>query len=206
MPSPYTLPPLPFGIDDLEPHYGTEQLSVHYTKHHQGYADKTAAALAGHPMEGRPILDVLRHLEEIDDPALRQTVRNVGGGLYNHEFFWKCLCPVAERVEPSAELAAALSEAFGSLGGFKEAFSAAAGKVFGSGWAWLVADVDRKLRVVTTPNQDLPAPELVPLMNIDVWEHAYYIQWQHQRPEFIKAFWEIANWAFVSENFHALAQ
>jgi Fe-Mn family superoxide dismutase len=201
---PYALAALPFALDALEPHYATEQLTVHYTKHHQGYANLTTAALAGHEMDGRPILDVLRHLGDIADPELRQKVRNVGGGLYNHEFFWNCLTPAAEREEPSAELAAALAESFGSVAAFKDAFSAAAGKVFGSGWAWLVADADRKLTVVTTPNQDLPAPELVPLMNIDVWEHAYYIQHQNRRPDFIKSFWEIANWRFVSDNFAKL--
>ncbi|KPP96140.1 MAG: superoxide dismutase, Fe-Mn family [Bacteroidetes bacterium HLUCCA01] len=197
----YTLPELPYAYDALEPHFDARTMEIHHTKHHNAYIQKVNDALAGHEMADHAIEDVLAAIDKV--PAdKKQAVINNGGGHANHTLFWTILSPNGGGT-PSGELAAAIDEAFGSFDAFKEKFANAAATRFGSGWAWLVV-ADGKLEVTSTPNQDSPVMDgKTPILGLDVWEHAYYLNYQNRRPDYISAFWNVVDWSKVSEYFKA---
>lgn len=208
---PYTLPPLPYAYDALEPHIDKMTMEIHHGKHHAGYIKNLNAALATNPdLAKLPLDGLLATLPAVSDESLRTTLRNNGGGNWNHDFFWKTLAPAEKSGKPSAELAAAIDSAFGSFDGFKTAFGEAAGKRFGSGWAWLITK-DGKLKITSTANQDNPLMKGIvpdsdlgtPLLGLDVWEHAYYLHYQNRRPDYIGAWWNIVDWPAVSARFTA---
>lgn len=198
----YSLPELPYDYDALEPHIDARTMEIHHTKHHQGYTNKVNAALEGHDFADLDIEEVLRRIDEV--PAdKKQAVINSGGGYANHNLFWSILSPNGGG-SPEGELADAINETFGSLDKLKEEFNAAAAGRFGSGWAWLSVDGSGNLVVHSTPNQDSPLMEgYTPIMGIDVWEHAYYLNYQNRRPDYISAFWNVVNWDQVAENYKA---
>jgi superoxide dismutase, Fe-Mn family len=200
----FKLPDLPYDFAALEPHIDARTMEIHYGKHHATYVAKLNAALEKHPaLAQKPVEDLLKSLDAL--PAeIRTAVRNHGGGHFNHSLFWKLMAPGAGG-SPSGALAAAIDKAFNGISGFQEQFSSAAAALFGSGWTWLVADAGRKLSVVTTPNQDSPISQgLVPLLGLDVWEHAYYLKYQNRRPDYIAAFWNVVNWRQVAANLEAV--
>jgi Fe-Mn family superoxide dismutase len=174
-------------------------MEIHHSKHHQGYTNNLNAAIAGTDLEGKSIAEILGACA--DKPA----VRNNGGGFYNHTLFWEVMSPNGGGA-PTGDLASAIDSAFGSFEGFKDTFSKAAATRFGSGWAWLCV-TDGKLEVCSTPNQDNPVMgegcEGTPILALDVWEHAYYLNYQNRRPDYIKAFFEVVDWSVVSEKFEA---
>lgn len=198
---PFALPPLGYSFDALEPWVDARTMEIHHDKHHAAYVDNLNAALGriGDPaLSGAELPWLLAHLDKVPEGE-RQAVRNHGGGHANHSLFWKLLQPGGAR-EPSGDLARALERGFGSLDGFRKAFSDAAAKRFGSGWAWLSVQPGGGLVVHSTANQDSPVSDgLRPLLGIDVWEHAYYLKYQNRRPEYIQAFWEVVNWDAVEE-------
>jgi superoxide dismutase, Fe-Mn family len=197
---PFSLPALPYDYVALEPHIDALTMEVHYTKHHQAYCDKLNAAIAGTQWEDKPIEEILQHLDELPEDR-RTAVRNHGGGYANHNLFWTLLSP--QSTAPGAELEAALTDAFGSVQDFKVRFSEQATLQFGSGWAWLVSDAGA-LRILGTANQDTPVSHgTVPLLALDVWEHAYYLRYQNRRPEYIAAFWNVVNWDEVGRRLAA---
>ena len=190
----FELPDLPYPNDALEPHIDAKTMEIHHDKHHGTYASKLSDAVAGTEMEGKSIEEILAQGAD----ALPAAVRNNGGGYYNHNLFWKWLSPQGGG-EPSGELAEAISRDFGSFDSFKEEFAAAATGQFGSGWAWLVSD-GGTLSVTSTPNQDSPMMEgKHAVLGLDVWEHAYYLNYQNKRPDYIAAFWNVVNWPKVAE-------
>ena len=195
------LPDLPYAYDALEPYIDQETMHLHHDKHHQAYVNNANAALEKHPEIGEDLHALLSDVEKI--PAdIRQALINNGGGHLNHALFWEIMSP--EKSEASAELAAAINEAFGSFEDFQAAFSAAAATRFGSGWAWLVVNKEGKLEVVSTANQDNPISDgLTPILGLDVWEHAYYVKYRNLRPDYIKAFFSVINWNKVSELYAA---
>lgn len=204
-----TLPPLPYKFDALEPHIDAMTMEIHHDKHHAGYIKNLNAALATAPdLAKQPLDQLLASLPAVSDDALRTTLRNNGGGHWNHDFFWKTLAPAETSGKPSADLAAAIDSSFGSLDAFKKSFGEAATKRFGSGWAWLILQ-DGKLKITSTANQDNPAMKGIvsdadlgtPLLGLDVWEHAYYLHYQNRRPDYIAAWWNIVNWPAVSARF-----
>lgn len=208
----YTLPVLPYAFDALEPSIDAKTMEIHHGKHHAGYVKNLNTALAGDPVLAKKSLEaLLATLPDVADEALRQTLRNNGGGHWNHRFFWEILTPEAKSGTPSPELAAAIDSAFGSMDGFKKAFSEAAAKRFGSGWAWLIVK-DGKLKITTTANQDNPLMTGLlaaddygtPLLGLDVWEHAYYLHYQNRRPDYVTAWWNVLNWSVISTNFAAM--
>lgn len=195
----YELPALPYAYDALEPHIDAKTMEIHHTKHHQAYITKANAALEGSELADLPVEELCARLGEL--PTEKQgAVRNNGGGHANHSLFWEILSPEAS--EPSAELQAAIDSAFGSMDGFKEAFSNAAATRFGSGWAWLCKNDDGSVSVTSTANQDNPYMADVeggtPILGLDVWEHAYYLNYQNRRPDYIAAFFNVVNWEKVS--------
>lgn len=194
----YSLPELPYDYDALEPHIDARTMEIHHGKHHQGYTNKVNAALEGHDFADLDIEEVLQRIDEV--PAdKKQAVINNGGGYANHKLFWTVLSPNGGGA-PTGELADAINDTFGSLDALKEKFNAAAGGQFGSGWAWLVVDGDGKLHVTSTANQDSPLMEgLTPILGVDVWEHAYYLNYQNRRPDYVQAFWNVVNWDQVAE-------
>jgi Fe-Mn family superoxide dismutase len=195
----FKLPPLGYDYDALEPHIDAETMKIHHDKHHAAYVAKLNSAVAAAPgLEKKSIEDILRSLDSAPE-AVRKDLRNQGGGHYNHMLFWQMLKKGGGK--PKGELATALDKTFGSLDKFQEQFSAAAGKVFGSGWAWLVVR-DKKLAIESTANQDSPlSTGAVPLLGVDVWEHAYYLKYQNRRPDYLKAFHNVVNWDFVSSRY-----
>lgn len=195
------LPELPYAYDALEPYIDAETMRLHHDKHHATYVANANAALEKHPELGDDLEVILAELDKI--PAdIRQAVINNGGGALNHSLFWELLSP--EKQEPTADLLAAIEEAFGSFEDFKTAFTQAATTRFGSGWAWLVVNKDGKLEVTSTANQDTPLSEgKKPILALDVWEHAYYLKYRNVRPNYIKAFFDIINWAKVAELYQA---
>ncbi|MCC5926597.1 MAG: superoxide dismutase [Bacteroidetes bacterium] len=197
----YTLPELPYAYDALEPHFDAKTMEIHHTKHHNAYIQKVNDALSGHEMASHSIEDVLKNIDKV--PAdKKQAVINNGGGHANHTLFWTVIGPDAGGT-PTGELAAAIDTAFGSFDAFKEQFANAAATRFGSGWAWLVVS-NGKLEVTSTPNQDSPLMEgKTPILGLDVWEHAYYLNYQNRRPDYISAFWNVVNWNKVNEYFLA---
>ncbi|HEL0600420.1 TPA: superoxide dismutase [Streptococcus equi subsp. zooepidemicus] len=196
-----TLPDLPYAYDALEPYFDTETMTLHHDKHHATYVANTNAALEKYPELGENLEELLADVNSI--PAdIRQAVINNGGGHLNHALFWELLSP--EKQEVSADVAAAIDDAFGSFATFKEQFTAAATGRFGSGWAWLVVNKAGKLEITSTANQDTPISEgKQPILALDVWEHAYYLNYRNVRPNYIKAFFEIINWKKVSELYQA---
>ena len=197
----YEVPALPYDYNALEPHVDEATMRVHHDKHHQAYVDKANAALEGTEHDGKPVEEVLKALDSL--PADKQTAfRNNGGGHFNHSLFWETMSPDGGG-EPTGPLADAITSAFGSFDAFKEQFEAAGVARFGSGWAWLVLD-GGALKITSTANQDSPVLEgQVPLLGNDVWEHAYYLQYQNKRPDYLKAWWNVVNWPKVAERFSA---
>lgn len=200
----FTLPPLGYDYQALEPHIDAQTMEIHHTKHHQTYVDKLNAALKDHPLAGKPLTDILPALTDKDT-----AIRNNGGGHYNHAMFWQSLS--SQSVMPTkAPLADALQTAFGSPENFKQQFSDAAKTLFGSGWVWLCADANKKLFITTTPNQDNPLMKNLvktygtPLLGLDVWEHAYYLKYQNMRTDYIAAFFAIINWEVINQRFKVL--
>jgi len=190
----FELPNLPYPNDALEPHIDARTMEIHHDKHHGTYTTKLNDAVQGTELEGLSIEEILAKGAD----NLPAAVRNNGGGYYNHNLFWEWLSPQGGG-EPSGELAEAIARDFGSFDSFKEEFAAAAANRFGSGWAWLVSDGER-LSVTSTPNQDSPAMEgKQAILGLDVWEHAYYLNYQNRRPDYVKAFWNVVNWPKVSE-------
>lgn len=183
----YSLPELPYEYDALEPHFDARTMEIHHTKHHQGYTNKVNAALEGHDFADLEIEEVLRRIDEV--PAnKKQAVINNGGGYANHKLFWTILSPNGGGA-PEDELADAIQDTFGSFEKFKEEFSDAAGSRFGSGWAWLSVDGSGNLVIHSTPNQDSPLMDgYTPILGLDVWEHAYYLNYQNRRPDYISSF------------------
>jgi superoxide dismutase, Fe-Mn family len=196
----YSLPDLPYDFKALEPHIDARTMEIHHGKHHATYVSKLNAALEKHPeLAAKPLEALLKGLDSLPT-EVRTPVRNHGGGHFNHSLFWKIMAPGAGG-NPAGALAAAIDKAFGSVAGFREQFSTTAANLFGSGWAWLVADASKKLSIVTTANQDSPVIQgLVPVFGLDVWEHAYYLKYQNRRPDYIGAFWNVVNWKQVAEN------
>ena len=190
----FELPDLPYPNDALEPHIDARTMEIHHDKHHGTYTTKLNDAVKGTELEGLSIEEILAKGADALPPA----VRNNGGGYYNHGLFWEWLSPQGGG-EPSGELAEAIARDFGSFDSFKEAFAAAAANRFGSGWAWLVSD-GGALSITSTPNQDSPAMEgKHAVLGLDVWEHAYYLNYQNRRPDYVTAFWNVVNWPKVSE-------
>lgn len=199
---PFTLPKLPYEFNALEPHIDAKTMEIHYTKHHQAYTDKLNAALESHPeLAGKTIEELLQNLDAIPEDS-RKAVQNNGGGFYNHTLFWEMMTP--EYKEPSQEFSETINNAFGSLEDFKTKFTEAATTRFGSGWAWLTKDADGKLEIVSTANQDSPISEgKNVLLGLDVWEHAYYLNYQNRRPDYIAAWWNVVNWAEAEKRYGA---
>lgn len=194
----HTLPELAFDYAALEPHIDAQTMEIHHTKHHQGYVNKLNAALEGTGMEDMAIEELLADLNALPEEK-RTAIQNNGGGHYNHTLFWSILSPNGGG-EPEGELAEMIVGAFGSFDAFKEKFNEAAATRFGSGWVWLVKSGDT-LEVVSTANQDTPLSEgKKPLMGLDVWEHAYYLNYQNRRPDYIEAWWNVINWEAVAAN------
>ncbi len=197
----FELPALPYAEDALEPHIDARTMGIHHGKHHAGYTGNLNAAIAGTELEGKSIEAILGDLDAVPE-GIRTAVRNNGGGFANHSLFWQTMSPDGGG-EPSGALADAINSAFGSFDEFKSAFSAAAATRFGSGWAWLVSD-GGALSVTSTPNQDTPLMDgNTPLLGIDVWEHAYYLNYQNRRPDYIAAFFNVVNWDKVAELYAA---
>lgn len=198
-PAPFALPPLPYDYNALEPIIDTETMHIHHDKHHAAYITNLNKAVAEVPeLSNKSIIDLLRDLDSVPE-KIRTAVRNNGGGHYNHSLFWKMMKPGGGG-EPTGDLAKAIDTAFGSFATFKEDFSKAALGQFGSGWAWLVLVLDGgALKVDPTPNQDTPLSSgKMPLLGIDVWEHAYYLKHQNKRVDYIAAWWDVVNWDFVA--------
>lgn len=197
----FQLPELPYAYDALEPHIDARTMEIHHGKHHAGYTANLNKAIEGTPMEGKSIEDLLANHSDV--PA----VRNNGGGYYNHDLFWKVMSPNGGGT-PSGDLAAAIDAAYGSFDKFKEAFATAAATRFGSGWAWLCVHKGGKVEVCSSPNQDNSLMPNVgcggtPILGLDVWEHAYYLNYQNRRPDYIQAFFNVINWDEVSKRYNA---
>ncbi len=225
----FNLPKLPYRFDALEPYIDAHTMELHHGKHHQTYVDKLNEALAKYPDIGAKTIEEL--LEQLDSipPDIRTAVRNHGGGHFNHSLFWKSMASASERREPQETLAAAIAGSFGGFDKFKEMFGTAAAGVFGSGWAWLVVDKEsseisdtggrepraseegevntntkKKLKIITTPNQDSPIMQkLQPILGLDVWEHAYYLKYQNRRPEYIENWWHVVNWQEAEKRYRS---
>ncbi len=195
----FTLAPLPYSHEALEPHIDTLTMQIHHGKHHQAYVDNLNKAIAGTEHEGKTIEELIAVAGSIS-PA----VRNNGGGHWNHTFFWESLAPNSGG-NPTGKLADAINAAFGSFDDFKAKFATAGTTRFGSGWAWLIVK-DGKLEITSTPNQDNPLMDVAevkgtPILGVDVWEHAYYLKYQNKRPDYLSAIWSVINWNKVSERF-----
>lgn len=197
----FQLPDLPYNFDALEPHIDSKTMQIHHGKHHAGYTNKLNTAIAGTDLEGKTIEDILKNLD-MNNTA----VRNNGGGYFNHSLFWEIMGPNCGG-KPEGQLAAAIDRDFGSFDEFKSNFSSAAGTRFGSGWAWLCVDLNGGLEVCSTANQDNPLMPgecgKTPILGLDVWEHAYYLNYQNRRPDYVAAFFNVINWAKVSENYNS---
>jgi len=197
----YSVPPLPYAYDALEPHIDKATMEFHHDKHHQAYVDKANAALEGTALVDAAIEDVLRDLSQVPEDK-RTAVKNNGGGHYNHTLFWESLSPTGGGA-PSGELASAIDAAFGSFADFQSKLKTTGVNQFGSGWSWLVHD-GSGLAVVGSANQDTPLSNgATPLLGVDVWEHAYYLKYQNRRPDYIDAWWNVVDWSKVAERFAA---
>jgi Fe-Mn family superoxide dismutase len=198
----FELPALPYAHNALEPHVDTATMEIHHGKHHAAYVNNLNAAIAGTENEGKSLEELMANISKL--PA---AVRNNGGGHYNHSLFWTVMGPNGGG-EPTGDLAAAITNTFGSFAAFKEEFAKAGATRFGSGWAWLCVE-NGKLKVCSTPNQDNPLMDVVtdcngtPILGLDVWEHAYYLNYQNRRPDYISAFWNVVNWSEVARRYAA---
>jgi len=203
-PAVFTLPPLGYSYDALEPAIDARTMEIHHSRHHQSYVDKLNAEIASDKkLEGKTIEEILGSVSSYD-----RAVRDNAGGHWNHSFFWGIMSPDAASTKPSADLQAAIEKRFGSMDAFREAFEKEGAARFGSGWVWLVAGKDGSLQIVSTPNQDNPLMDDAevkgtPLIGNDVWEHAYYLQYQNKRPEYLKAWWSVLDWGKVSGHYAA---
>jgi len=196
----FTLPPLPYPYDALEPHIDEATMKLHHGKHHQAYVDKLNAAIAASEWESKSIDEIMVSLDKVPD-KIKAAVRNNGGGHYNHSLFWQWMSPTGGG-EPTGKVAEAINSKFGSFAKFKEEFEAAGMSRFGSGWVWLIQD-GSELSIVTTPYQDCPVSEgKKVLLGNDLWEHAYYLKYQNRRPEYLAAWWSVVNWNKVTELFN----
>lgn len=195
----FELPKLTYAYDALEPHIDARTMEIHHTKHHNTYVTNLNAAVEGTEFADKDLIDLISNIDAL--PADKQTaVRNNGGGHANHTLFWEILAP-GGATAPTGELASAIDAKFGSFDAFKDEFSKAAAGRFGSGWAWLVVD-NGELKITSTPNQDSPHMEgQTPILGLDVWEHAYYLNYQNRRPDYIAAFWNVVNWDVVAEKY-----
>ncbi|NIA02402.1 MAG: superoxide dismutase [Nitrospirae bacterium] len=199
----HELPALPYGYDALEPHLDAKTVEIHHDKHHQAYTDKLNAALETHPeLTEKSVVELLSNLSSVPED-IRKAVQNHGGGYHNHKLFWETMGPDGGG-EPEGELKTAIEKAFGDFASFKEKFTNAAATLFGSGWTWLSTDKAGEVKIHTTQNQDSPLSEgLIPLLPLDIWEHAYYLKFQNRRPEFIQSWWNVVNWKEVEKKFTA---
>jgi len=199
----FKLPVLPYLYDALEPVIDARTLEIHHGKHHQAYVDNLNTTLKDEPiLYDVSVEELLKNISTLPE-SVRTGVRNFGGGHANHAFFW--LCMTSKKMNPSSTVVQLLERDFGTVDLFKEAFTRAAQTCFGSGWAWLVMDSTKNLQVLTTSNQDSPLSKgLIPLLCIDVWEHAYYLKYQNRRAEFITAWWQVVNWDFIQERISVL--
>ncbi|MCC6723487.1 MAG: superoxide dismutase [Saprospiraceae bacterium] len=200
----FQLPDLPYAFDALEPHVDARTMEIHHGKHHAAYTNNLNAAIAGTALEGQSIEQILANISQ-HSPA----IRNNGGGFYNHNLFWEVMSPDGGgEPSPQMNIAKAIARDFGSFEEFKKQFSAAATTRFGSGWAWLCTDADDKLFITSTPNQDNPLMDIAdkkgtPILGLDVWEHAYYLNYQNRRPDYISAFFNVINWQEVTKRYNA---
>jgi superoxide dismutase, Fe-Mn family len=197
----FQLPALPYALDALEPHIDARTMEIHHGKHHNAYVTNLNAAIAGTDLEGKSLEELMKVA------GSNAAVRNNGGGHWNHSLFWQILSPTGGGL-PTGELATAIDAKFGSFDAFKETFNKAAATRFGSGWAWLCVDTKKELCVCSSPNQDNPLMDVsdcpgTPVMGLDVWEHAYYLNYQNRRPDYIAAFWNLVNWEEVSKRYAA---
>ncbi|MCB9278262.1 MAG: superoxide dismutase [Lewinellaceae bacterium] len=199
----FKLPDLPYGYDALEPHIDARTMEIHYTKHHNGYVTNLNKAIEGTDLENKSLVELMLHVSNYST-----AVRNNGGGHYNHSLFWKVMSPNGGG-EPSAQMniAKAINQSFGSFSAFKEQFANAAATRFGSGWAWLCVSGNDELFITSTPNQDNPLMDVaekrgMPILGLDVWEHAYYLNYQNRRPDYIQSFFNLINWQEVTENYN----
>ena len=196
----FQLPKLPYDYDALEPHIDARTMEIHHTKHHNGYTTKLNNAIDGSDLADQKIEDILANVSQHST-----AVRNNGGGFYNHSLFWQVMSPNGGG-KPSGDLANAIAEDLGGYDAFKEQFAAAAGSRFGSGWAWLIVGENGHLAVTSTPNQDNPLMDVAddqgtPILGLDVWEHAYYLNYQNRRPDYVQAFFDVVNWDEVSKRY-----
>lgn len=201
----FQVPSLPYSLDALEPHIDAKTMEIHHGKHHAAYVAKLNEAIEGTELGNQSIESLISNLNDVPE-AIRGAVRNNGGGHANHSLFWSILS--ANGGSPEGALLAAINDTFGSVDAFKSAFATAAATRFGSGWAWLVVTAEGKLAVTSTPNQDSPLMPVAdvkgtPILGLDVWEHAYYLNYQNRRPDYISAFWSVVNWTQVAKNFEA---
>ena len=198
---PYVLPPLPYAFDALEPHIDARTMEIHHGKHHQAYITNVNAALEAHPdLLKKPVEELVAGLNGLPE-AVRTAVRNNGGGHANHSLFWTIMAP-GKGGEPGGALGKAIAASFGDFAAFKDTFAKAAMGRFGSGWAWLVSDKSGKLQVVSTANQDSPLTDgATPILALDVWEHAYYLNYQNRRADYVAAWWNVVNWENVAGRF-----
>ena len=193
----YQLPDLPYAFDALEPYIDAKTMEIHHDKHHNAYVTGLNDALNGHDLANKPVEEVLRNINQVPEEK-KQAVINHGGGHANHSLFWQILGS-NKGGEPTGALGDAINKTFGSFSAFKDKFATAAKTRFGSGWAWLVVNQDGLLEVLSTPNQNSPLMDnQIPILGLDVWEHAYYLNYQNRRPEYIEAFWNVVNWDKVS--------
>ncbi len=196
----FTLPPLPYPYDALEPHIDEATMKLHHGKHHQAYVDKLNAAIAASEWESKSLDEIMVSLDKVPD-KIKAAVRNNGGGHYNHSLFWQWMSPTGGG-EPTGKVAEAINAKFGSFAKFKEEFEAAGMSRFGSGWVWLIQD-GSELSITTTPYQDCPVSDgKKVLLGNDLWEHAYYLKYQNRRPEYLAAWWNVVNWNKVTELFN----
>lgn len=205
----YTLPPLPYAYDALEPHIDAQTMEIHHTKHHQAYVNNLNAAVEGTPQAGQPVEALIVDLAALPE-GIRGAVRNNGGGHANHSLFWTVMAPAGQGGggAPTGDLAKAIDAELGGFDAFKDAFTKAALTRFGSGWAWLVVGADGRLGVESSGNQDSPLMRGIgsggtPILGLDVWEHAYYLKYQNRRPEYIAAFYNVIHWAEVARRYAA---
>ena len=204
----HTLLSLPYAFDALEPYIDKQTMEIHHDKHHQAYVNNLNAALEGTGLENLSVDQLLGDLSKVPD-AKRIAIRNNGGGVANHNMFWKVMKPGGGG-EPKGDLADAIKSAFGDFKTFKEKFSQAGATRFGSGWAWLIVDTSKKLQIISTPNQDSPVMKGIietigtPILTLDVWEHAYYLKYQNRRPDYITAWWNVINWDEVVARLKAI--
>ncbi|GIW82922.1 MAG: superoxide dismutase [Mn] [Gemmatales bacterium] len=198
----FTLPPLPYPNDALEPHIDALTMEIHHDRHHKAYVDNLNKAIEGHAdLQNKAIEDLMRELNKVPE-AIRTAVRNNGGGHCNHSMFWQIMAPKAGG-DPSGPLADDIKATFGDVATFRQKFKEAAMGRFGSGWAWLVV-ADGKLAICSTPNQDSPYTDgQIPILGIDVWEHAYYLKYQNKRGDYVDAWWNVVNWSEVANRYSA---